>query len=165
MTELASDLLREDTEKAKVLTATFASVVTSKSSPQEPWISEHRKLPQVPEWLSSLHPWRHWKPSLIRSWAARHLFQFSLLWAKVAGLQNHQRSIQTSSILSPFINKEIGRIAMKNIHLAKYQVLLISTDSLWKCNNENTEEQPLNTQHRLWETLLWRETFKDNIMC
>lgn len=33
----AEDLLREDTEKAKVLTATFASVVSNTSSPQEPW--------------------------------------------------------------------------------------------------------------------------------
>lgn len=34
-------------------------------------------------------------------------------------------------------------------NLAKYQVFLISTDSPWRCNNENTEEQPLGAQHRL----------------
>lgn len=76
MTEWAEDLLREDTGKAKVLTVTSASVVTSKSSPQEPWISEHKNLLQVPEWLRSLHPWRHWKPSLIRSWAACFNFHY-----------------------------------------------------------------------------------------
>lgn len=36
MTELAGDLLREDTGTAKVLTVTFASVLTSKSSPGTP---------------------------------------------------------------------------------------------------------------------------------
>lgn len=36
---------------------------------------------------------RHWKPGLVRPWAARHLFQFSLLWGKEAGLHDHQRSI------------------------------------------------------------------------
>lgn len=54
MTESAGNLLREDAEKAKVLTVTFTSVVTSKNILQEPYISEHRKLPQVPEWLRSL---------------------------------------------------------------------------------------------------------------
>lgn len=77
------------------------------------------------------------------------LFQFSLLCTKEVGLHDHQRSTQTSSILSSSIKEEMGRIAMKNINLGKYQVFLISTDSLWRCNNDNSEEQPLNAQHRL----------------
>lgn len=36
MTESAGNLLREDAEKAKVLTVTFTSVVTSKNILQEP---------------------------------------------------------------------------------------------------------------------------------
>lgn len=132
MTESVGDLLREDTEKAKVLTATFASVVTSKSRNPGPQRAENC--------LKCQSGWGK------RSWAARQLFQFSLLWAKEAG---HQSSIQTSSILSSCIHKEMAKIATKNINPAKYQVFLINTDSLWRCNSENTKEQPQNARHRL----------------